>query len=167
MGEKHLNWGIMQERNIYCTHSKFSLHSDTRDHFLPLKKTQMEALRLLLTPTEKLPQPQKQLQAHDPKLFPEHSGLYRVGAQHKLLSPAFPVLPCQLTGSMEVGGLQSQGRVGMERSLAKQSCHSSCNRRTCQTCCKLCQEPNQPSGVAQQKPGGFHHLLSGVSAGHG
>lgn len=82
----------------------------------------MQVLRLLLTPTEKLLQPQRQLQAHNPKLFPEHSGLYTVCAQHTLLPPAFPVLPCHLYWCMGTGALLSQGRLGTGRSPAKQSC---------------------------------------------
>lgn len=71
----------MLERNIYCTHIRFSQYSDLCIPFYLWKRAQMEVLRIL-TPTEKLPQPQ-QLQAQNPKLFP---GLYRVCAQQTSLS---------------------------------------------------------------------------------
>lgn len=161
--EKHLNWGIMQERNIYCTYLKFSQHSDTRGPFLLLKRssngsTETFAYTHRETPaalmTDASTQPQTLSRAYTEFVHRTNFSL--------LLSQCSPSTS---TGSMEMGGLLSQGRLGMERSLAKQSCHSSCNRRKCQTCCKFCQEPNQPSAVPQQKPGG--HLLSGVPPGQG
>lgn len=113
----------MQERNIYCTHLKFSQHSDTTDPFLPLKKElKWRYWDFCWHPQRNSYSPNDSCKHITPNSF-QSTQVYTqfVHSTHFSLlhSQCFPATS---TGCMGTGALLSQGRLGTGRSLAKQSC---------------------------------------------
>lgn len=126
--EKNFNWGIMQERNIYCI-SNFPTLGYYGSLFTSEKGAQMRRYwDFCLHQQRNSCSPNDSCKHITPNSF-QSTQVHTEFMHSTVIPPAFPALPCHLYWLH--GWSPVSGRLRMERSLAKQSCHSSCNRRKC------------------------------------